>query len=70
MNFELKNFYNKPSYEIEFKGKKENLFPEQISALLLGYLKTITEQIVNKMEGCVITVPDAFDPFYVNIELH
>ena len=37
MNFELKNFYNKPSYEIEFKGKKENLFPEQISALLLGY---------------------------------
>jgi molecular chaperone DnaK (HSP70) len=62
MNFELKkNVNNKPSYEIDFKGKKENLFPEQISALLLGYLKSITEQIVNKIEGCVITVPAHFN---------
>jgi molecular chaperone DnaK (HSP70) len=60
MYFELKNVNNKPAYEIEFKGKKEYLFPEQISALLLSYLKTITEEIVNKIEGCVITVPAHF----------
>jgi molecular chaperone DnaK (HSP70) len=61
MNFELKNVNYKPAYVIDFNGKKEHLFPEQISALLLSYLKTITEQNVNKkIEGCVITVPAHF----------
>ena len=60
MNFELKKSHNKPSYAIDFRGKKEELLPEQISALLLSYLKSITQQIVNKIEGCVITVPAHF----------
>ena len=60
MNFELEKLNNKPSFVIDFKDKRENLFPEQVSALLLSYLKRITEDIVTKIEGCVITVPAHF----------
>jgi hypothetical protein len=54
MNFELKNVNNKPAYVIDFNGKKEHLFSEQISALLLSYLKTITEQNVIKKKKVVL----------------
>ena len=32
MNFELEKLNNKPSFVIDFKDKRENLFPEQVIA--------------------------------------
>ena len=60
MNFELQNLNKKATYVINYRNQNENLLPEQVSALLLGYLKRITEDIVTKIEGCVITVPAHF----------
>ena len=60
MNFQLENKNNKPNYEVYFKEENIRLTPEEISALLLSYLKSVFEVIVDKIEGCVITVPAHF----------
>jgi molecular chaperone DnaK (HSP70) len=61
LNFTLQNVNEKPNYCVKYKGKNLNLVPEQISALILRYLKRIAEKIVDKVEGCVITVPAHFN---------
>ena len=60
LNFTLRNVNEKPNYCVKYKGKIVNLLPEQISALILKYLKRIAEKIVDKVDGCVITVPAHF----------
>jgi molecular chaperone DnaK (HSP70) len=60
MFLNLKNIDNKPNFFTNYKEIEINLVPEIIAALLLGYLKQITEEIVDKVNGCVITVPAHF----------
>ena len=60
MNFNLVNVNNKPHYRIDFKQKQVDLVPEHISALILSYLKRIASQMLDNIEGCVITVPAHF----------
>lgn len=59
-NFTLINSNDKPAYCVKLKKKTLNLVPEQISGLILKYLKRIAEKIVDKVDGCVITVPAHF----------
>jgi molecular chaperone DnaK (HSP70) len=62
MNYELENVNGKPTFKVNFNDRTMNLFPEQVSALLLSYLKSIAEGFLNKkIEGCVITVPAHFN---------
>jgi molecular chaperone DnaK (HSP70) len=62
MNFELEKVNDKPTFKVNYRDKTVNLFPEQVSALLLRHLKTIAEDFLGKkIEGCVITVPAHFN---------
>lgn len=60
MNFTLENVNNKPSYSVHFKGAKRFLSPEELSALILLYSKSLVEDQFDYIEGCVITVPAHF----------
>jgi molecular chaperone DnaK (HSP70) len=47
INYELENVNGKPTVKVNFNDRTVNLFPEQVSALLLSYLKTIAEGFLN-----------------------
>ena len=53
---------DKPLIEVEYKGKKEKYFPQQISAMVLGYVKNYVEDFIGKeVRKVVITVPAYFN---------
>ena len=53
---------DKPLIEVEYKGKKEKYYPQQISAMVLGYVKKYAEDFVGEeVKKVVITVPAYFN---------
>ena len=67
---DLENFYfnivpdlhNKPLIKVDYKGKEKKLSPEQISALVLGKMRSIAEHKLGKrVKKAVITVPAYFN---------
>ncbi|ESO92749.1 hypothetical protein LOTGIDRAFT_232892 [Lottia gigantea] len=60
--FKIINKNNKPHIEVTIKGEKRLFTPEEISAMVLGKMKTIAEQYVGKnITKAVVTVPAYFN---------
>lgn len=53
---------NIPQYEVEYQNEKKNIYPEQISAIVLKKVKDEAEsQLGERIENVVITVPAYFN---------
>jgi L1 cell adhesion molecule like protein len=53
---------NKPKVQVEYKGKTEAFYPEEISAMILQYMKETAEAFLGqKVTKAVITVPAYFN---------
>ena len=53
---------NKPKIEVEFQDKKQTFFPEEISSMVLGMMKEIAQEFLNKeVKDVVITCPAYFN---------
>ena len=53
---------DKPLIEVEYLGKIEKYYPQQISAMILGHVKKYSEEFVGKkINKAVITVPAYFN---------
>ncbi len=53
---------NRPVIEVEFKGKKEKFYPEEISACILTKMKQIAKEYLGKeVNDAIITCPAYFD---------
>ena len=58
----IKGDNNRPVIEVEYKGKIEKYYPQQISAMILGHVKKYSEDFVGKkINKAVITVPAYFN---------
>jgi len=58
----VKGEAEKPMIEVEFKGEKKRFAPEEISAMVLAYMKDISEAYIGKtVKNAVITVPAYFN---------
>jgi L1 cell adhesion molecule like protein len=58
----VKGDADKPMIEVEFKGEKKRFAPEEISAMVLAYMKDISEAYIGKtVKNAVITVPAYFN---------
>merc|ERR1712113_370748 len=52
---------DRPSIQVEYKGEKKRFFPEEISSMVLGYMRQIGEAYMGgKVNNAVITVPAYF----------
>ena len=53
---------NKPKIEVEFQDKKQTFFPEEISSMVLGMMKEIAQDYLNReVKDVVITCPAYFN---------
>lgn len=53
---------SRPQLEVEWKGETKRMYPEEISATVLGKLKTMAEQYLGQeIKDAVITVPAYFN---------
>ena len=53
---------DRPLIEVEFKGEKKQFLPQEISAMILSYLKLQVEEFLDtKITNAVITVPAYFN---------
>ena len=53
---------DRPAIEVEYKGEKKRFFPEEISSMVLGYMKNIAEAYMGtKVNNAVVTVPAYFN---------
>ena len=60
--FKVINKNNKPHFEVEFKGETKQYAPEEISAMVLGKMKSIAEDYLgHAVSEAVITVPAYFN---------
>ena len=58
----IKGDNNKPKIEVEYKGKKESLYPEEISACILAKLKQNAKDYLGReVNDAIITCPAYFD---------
>lgn len=52
---------NKPKIKVEYKGEEKLYYPEEISAMVLGYMKETAENFIGEpVKDAVITVPAYF----------
>lgn len=60
--FEVVDKNTKPYIKVDYKGKKHEFAAEEISAMVLGKMKTVAEDYLNqKITHAVVTVPAYFD---------
>eukprot|EP00835_Amoeboradix_gromovi_P005835 NODE_595_length_6292_cov_0.230906.p1 type:complete len:654 gc:universal NODE_595_length_6292_cov_0.230906:3502-5463(+) len=60
--YEIINKNGKPSIRVEWSGEKKELFPEQISGVVLEYMKKISDTFLGEnITSAVITVPAYFN---------
>ena len=53
---------NRPAIEVTYKAEKKTFFAEEISSMVLQYMKEISEQYMGtKVSNAVITVPAYFN---------
>lgn len=53
---------NKPHFEVEIKGEKKLLTPEEVSSMVMGEMKAITEAYLGyEVSKVVVTVPAYFN---------
>merc|ERR1712176_239349 len=53
---------DRPAIQVEYKGEKKRFFPEEISSMVLGYMRQIGEAYMGgKVNNAVITVPAYFN---------
>ena len=53
---------NRPLIEVEYLNEKKGFYPEEISSIILKYLKTISEDYIGKeVKNAIITVPAYFN---------
>jgi L1 cell adhesion molecule like protein len=53
---------NRPAIEVEYKGERKKFFPEEISSMVLGYMRNIAEAYIGKkVNNAVVTVPAYFN---------
>jgi len=58
----IKGDNNKPKIEVEYKGKIESFYPEEISACILSKLKQIAKDYLGyEVKDAIITCPAYFD---------
>lgn len=56
------NKNEKPSFRVTYKGEPKEFSPEEISAMILGKMKSVAEAYVGSdVKDCVITVPAYFN---------
>lgn len=60
--FVVKSVNSQPRIEVTYKGARKEFAPEEISAMILGYLKDVAESYLNQeIKNAVITVPAYFN---------
>lgn len=60
--FSVVNVDSKPIIEVDFKGERKRFTPEEISAMILGKMKTIAENFLgHEVKQAVVTVPAYFN---------
>jgi L1 cell adhesion molecule like protein len=53
---------DRPAVQVQHQGETKTFFPEEISSMILGYMKSISEAYLGKtIENAVITVPAYFN---------
>merc|ERR1712113_649695 len=53
---------DRPAIEVEYKAEKKRFFPEEISSMVLGYMRQIAEAYIGtKVNNAVVTVPAYFN---------
>ena len=58
----IKGNNNRPVIEVEYKGKKEKFYPEEISACILSKMKQLAKEYLGKeVNDAIITCPAYFD---------
>jgi molecular chaperone DnaK (HSP70) len=60
--FKVINDNGRPKFEVQYKGETKTYFPEEISAMVISYMKGCVETYLNeKMTDVIITVPAYFN---------
>ena len=60
--FAVKEKDGKPHIHVEVAGKKKTMAPEEVSAMILGYMKKVAEDFLGKkVKKAVVTVPAYFN---------
>ena len=58
----VKESQDRPAIQVQYQGETKVFFPEEISSMVLGYMKQISEAYIgNKVDNAVITVPAYFN---------
>ena len=58
----VKETQDRPAIEVQYQGETKRFFPEEISSMVLSYMKQISEAYVGtKVTNAVITVPAYFN---------
>merc|ERR1719229_1088292 len=58
----IKESQDRPAVQVQYLGEKKNFFPEEISSMVLSYMKQISEAYIGKpVKNAVITVPAYFN---------
>ena len=66
----IKESQSRPAIQVTYKGEKKTFFAEEISSMLLSYMKNAAEQYLGtKVENAVVTVPANFNDSQRQVEL-
>ena len=61
---------SRPAIQVTYNGEKRTFFAEQISAMILSYMRNAAEQYIGtKVENAVVTVPANFNNSQRQVEL-